>query len=202
MAEYAGVGDQVKAVTRRAMNGELDFSQSLRTRVALLKDQPVDIFAHVLRNLNYTPGAHLLCRALKQMGYKLALLSGGFLNIASEVKRELGLDYAFANTLEVRKGKLTGRVLGGIVDARKKADLLNVISSQEGIATEQVIAIGDGANDLPMLFEAGLGVAFNAKPNVQKKASFRINQHSLIALVYFLGISTSQLEACVREMEN
>merc|ERR1712146_65430 len=110
-----------------------------------------------------------------------------------QVKRDLGLDYAFANTLEVRRGKLTGKVLGSIVDARKKADLLNVIAAQEGIEREQVIAIGDGANDLPMLFEAGLGIAFNAKPTVQEKASFRINQRSLVALVYFMGVSSQQL---------
>lgn len=192
MAKYAGVEEQVKEITRRAMNGELDFEQSLRQRVALLKGVSTDIYGHISNHIIYTEGAHFLCKALKKLGYKLAVISGGFVPIVQQVKQELGLDYAFANTLEAHEGKLTGRVIGSIIDAQKKADLLSVMAKDEGISTEQVIAVGDGANDLLMLMRAGLGIAFNAKPKVQEAAEFRVNQKTLSTVLYFLGISEKE----------
>jgi phosphoserine phosphatase len=193
MGKFANVGAQIEAITRRAMNGELDFSQSLRSRVALLKDQPNRIFQHVLDTMTYTPDAKLLCAALNRLGYTLAVLSGGFTNIIDQVKRDLELQHAHGNTLEVVDDKLTGAVLGEIVDARKKAVHLVAIARSEHIAVEQVIAIGDGANDLPMLHEAGLGVAFNAKPKVQEQAKFRINQHSMVPLAHLMGMRSSEV---------
>eukprot|EP00029_Vermamoeba_vermiformis_P014362 TRINITY_DN9483_c0_g1_i1.p1 TRINITY_DN9483_c0_g1~~TRINITY_DN9483_c0_g1_i1.p1 ORF type:complete len:864 (-),score=324.54 TRINITY_DN9483_c0_g1_i1:22-2613(-) len=195
MAVYAGVEQQVKDITRRAMNGELDFEQSLRQRVGLLRGVSAEIIPHIVAAIQYTPGAKFLCKTLKKMGYKLAVISGGFTHIIKHVKDKLNLDYSFANTLEIRDGKLTGQLLGPIVDARKKADLLDLIAQEEGIPHDQVIAIGDGANDLLMLSRAGLGIAFNAKPKVQEAAKFRINQASLATLIYFLGISDRSVDS-------
>jgi phosphoserine phosphatase len=143
--------------------------------------------------MTYTPDARLLCAALNRLGYTLAVLSGGFTNIINQVKRDLELQHAHGNTLEVVDDQLTGAVLGEIVDAQKKAQHLVTIARSESIAAEQVIAIGDGANDLPMLFEAGLGVAFNAKPKVQEQAKFRINQHSMVPLAHLMGMRSSEV---------
>ncbi|KAJ2008263.1 Phosphoserine phosphatase [Coemansia thaxteri] len=194
IARIAGIEAQVAAITERAMQGELDFKESLASRVALLKGTPVHALDDVKRLLTFTEGAHYLCRALKSAGFKLAVISGGFLPLAKYVKAELGLDYAFANQLKVTAdGKhLTGETTGPVVDATRKAELLEVIAQAEGIAIDQVVAVGDGANDLLMLGKASLGIAFNAKPRVQQQARARINQKSLANILYLMGYSESE----------
>ncbi|KAJ1947045.1 Phosphoserine phosphatase [Kickxella alabastrina] len=194
IARIAGIEPQVAAITERAMQGELDFKESLTQRVALLKGTPVDALEQVKRRLEFTEGAHYLCRALKNAGFKLAVISGGFLPLAKYVKEELGLDYAFANQLQVTADgkRLTGVTVGPVVDAVRKAELLEVIAQAEGIALDQVVAVGDGANDLLMLGKASLGIAFNAKPRVQKEARARINQKSLANILYLMGYSESE----------
>jgi phosphoserine phosphatase len=188
IAVALNVKDKVSAITERAMNGELDFDQSLRERVRLLRGTPVGTLVDVLARIQLTPGAEELVRVLKRLGYRTAVISGGFMEIVEPIKESLGLDYAFANRLEVRDGLLTGEVLGTIVNRRRKAELLEQIALQERIALDQVIAVGDGANDLDMLHKAGLGIAFNAKRAVQEQAATAINQSSLLAILYLLGI--------------
>ncbi|KAG2222980.1 hypothetical protein INT45_012279 [Circinella minor] len=196
IARHAGVVDQVAAITEAAMNGEIDFKESLRRRVALLKDTNVDVLEKVKESLTFTEGAHFLCQSLKKLGFKLAVISGGFIPLARYVKAELGLDYAFANQLKVSvDGKtFTGETVGPVVDGVRKAELLDVIAQAEGVTPKQVIAVGDGANDLWMLNKAGLGIAFNAKPRVQEQAPSRINQKSLIYVLTLLGFSDQDLE--------
>ncbi|KAI3641307.1 hypothetical protein MIR68_000669 [Amoeboaphelidium protococcarum] len=196
LARCVNVVDQVSAITERAMNGEIDFKESLRQRVALLDKSPVNVIDIVRERITFTPGVKELCAVLKTLGYKLAVLSGGFQVLADYVKSELNLDYAFANHLEVSSdGKLlTGRTNGTIVDAERKADLLQTIAKIEGVRREQIIAVGDGANDLLMLQAAGLGVAFNAKPKVQKLAQVSINQKNMLCLLHLLGLTTQYIE--------
>lgn len=195
IAKHAGVSDEVKKITEEAMCGRLDFSQSLARRVALLEGTPESVFDKVIAGLVYTKGAKLLTHTLKKLGYRLAVISGGFTKITEHVRRELGLDFDYANTLEVGPdGCFTGRTEGPIVTAQRKADLLLTIAQQERITLDQVIAVGDGANDLPMLGTAGLGIAFNAKPAVQAAAQFRINTPSLTAVLYLLGFSQEEQE--------
>lgn len=194
IARYAGVYEQVEEITHRAMGGKLDFKQSLSQRVAFLKGASASVFDQVIANLQYTPGAKELCRTLKKLGYRLAVISGGFTKVTAHVRNELGLDYDYANQLEEVDGKFTGRTIGAVVNAQRKADLLMTIAQQERITLDQVIAIGDGANDLPMLGTAGLGVAFNAKPAVQEAANFRINQPSLTTVLFLLGLSEEEQE--------
>jgi phosphoserine phosphatase len=189
LARLAGVGDRVAAITHRAMNGELDFSQALRERVALLEGLSADALEQVYRDLPFTPGARNLVTILRRLGFKTAVISGGFDFFTDRLKAGLGLDYAFANALEIVDGKVTGRVAGPIVDGQRKAELLEEIADREGIALSQVIAIGDGANDLPMLGKAGLGIAFNAKARVREQADYHISQGSLDSILYLLGIS-------------
>ncbi|KNE59998.1 phosphoserine phosphatase SerB [Allomyces macrogynus ATCC 38327] len=190
IARHAGVVDKVAAITESAMRGEIAFAESLRRRVALLKGTPATVLDAVRATITFNPGARELCRCLKKLGYKLAVISGGFIPLANYVKAELGLDYAFANQLRVGPdGKLTGETIGPIVTGERKAELLEVIAQAENITPEQVIAVGDGANDLWMLAAAGLGIAFNAKPKVQERARTRINQNSLTAVLYLLGYS-------------
>jgi phosphoserine phosphatase SerB len=193
IARYAGKFEAVQEITHRAMAGELDFKRSLYKRVECLKGTPASVFQQVIDNLVYTPGAHLLVKTLKRLGYKLAVISGGFTPIAQHVRQTLGLDYAYANQLEIGPdGCFTGRTLGPIVDAQRKADLLTAIAQQEQVDLEQTICIGDGANDLPMLSIAGLGIAFNAKPAVQERAAFRLNRQGLDSVLYFLGIPEAE----------
>ncbi|CAO3599623.1 unnamed protein product [Absidia cylindrospora] len=196
IARYAGVVDQVAAITEAAMNGEIDFKESLRRRVALLNGTSVSVIEDVKKILTFTEGARFLCHALKKLGFKLAVISGGFMPLALYVKSELGLDYAFANQLQVSSDglTLTGETTGPIVDGIRKAELLEVIAQSEGVTLNQVIAVGDGANDLWMLNKAGLGIAFNAKPRVQEQARARINQKSLKYVLSLLGYSEQDME--------
>lgn len=188
IAVALGVQDRVSAITERAMNGELDFDQSLRERVRLLKGTPKSALDDVLARIELTPGAEQLVRVLKRLGYRTAVISGGFIEIVEPIQKQLGLDYAFANKLEIVDGVLTGEVVGTIVNKRRKAELLEQIARTERIELEQVIAVGDGANDLEMLDRAGLGIAFNAKRTVQEKAAAAINQRSLLCILYLLGM--------------
>ena len=189
IAKHAGVGRQVEEITERAMRGEMDFNESLRTRASLLKGLDASVFQKVRDSLVYTDGVPHLTRVLKKLGYKMAVISGGFTEITDFVKGQLGLDYSFANKLEVVDGRLTGVVDGEIVDGQRKADLLSLIAQREGVALEQVVAVGDGSNDLAMLCMAGLGVGYCAKPIIRENADIQVNQKSLSMLRYILGIS-------------
>ena len=189
LARLAGVGEQVAAITERAMNGDLDFQQALRERVGLLQGLPADALEQVYRELPFTPGAKNLIRILRKLGFRTAVISGGFDFFTDRLKDELGLDYAYANALEIADGVVTGQVVGAIVDGQRKAELLAEIAEREGITLSQVIAIGDGANDLPMLDRAGLGIAFNAKARVREQADYHINQGSLDSILHLLGIA-------------
>jgi phosphoserine phosphatase len=194
LAEAAGVGAQVKAITEAAMRGELDFAESFRRRVALLKGLDVGVLDGIAERLPLTEGAERLCTVLKRLGYRLAILSGGFTYFGRHLQRRLGIDIVHANELEVVDGRLTGRHLGAIVDAGAKARLLREIAASEGISQRQVIAVGDGANDLDMLSAAGLGIAFHAKPLVRATAGHAISTLGLDALLYMLGLRDWQVE--------
>ena len=189
LAIEAGVGDQVSEITERAMRGELDFQSSFRERVALLEGLPESALQAVSKRLKITEGAEHLLATLHRLGYRTAILSGGFTYFAEQLRERLGIHYVYANTLDIENGVVTGRVVGEIVDGARKAALLKQLAQQEGIDLEQVIAVGDGANDLPMLSEAGLGVAFRAKPLVKQKAEQSISTLGLDAILYLLGIS-------------
>ncbi|PQE03515.1 phosphoserine phosphatase protein [Rutstroemia sp. NJR-2017a BVV2] len=196
IAASIGVEDAVSAITERAMNGELDFSASLRERAKLLKGVDADIFTKLRSVIKPTKGAPELVRALKRMGVKTAVLSGGFIPLTQWLADHLGIDYAFANTLESdpNTSTLTGEVLGAIVNAEKKRDLLVEIAKKENIALEQVVAIGDGANDLLMMKAAGLGVAWNAKPVVQMEAQARLNGETLLDLLHLFGLTAEEIQ--------
>jgi phosphoserine phosphatase len=187
LADLAGVGEQVRAITESAMNGEIDFSESFKQRMALLEGLSEDVLKTVAENLPITQGAHRLMKALKYYGYKTAILSGGFTYFGRYLQKELGIDYVHANELEIIDGKLTGKYLGEIVDGQKKAEYLKAIAKKEGIHINQTIAVGDGANDLPMLNLAGLGIAFHAKPTVKESASTSISSLGLDGILYLLG---------------
>lgn len=197
LAALAGVGDEVKKITEAAMRGELNFFESLKARVALLKGHNAEeLFAKVKENLILTPGAKRLCSTLKKLGYKMAVISGGFLPVAQEVQKHLGLDYAFANTLEVEEqtGLLTGCTAGPVVTPQRKRALLATIANVEGCNVNQTVAVGDGSNDIPMLNAAGLGIAFCAKPKVQAAAEYRINQHDLSTVLFLIGLSEHAID--------
>ena len=172
LAERAGVGEQVKAITERAMRGEIDFKESFTERVALLKGLDESVMKEIAENLPITEGVERLMFVLKQYGYKIAILSGGFTYFGEYLKRKFGIDYVYANELEIEDGKLTGRYLGEIVDGKRKAELLRLLAQVEKVDIAQTIAVGDGANDLPMLSTAGLGIAFHAKPKVVENAEW------------------------------
>lgn len=187
LAELNGVGAQVKAITESAMNGEIDFNESFKQRMALLEGLSEDVLQKVAESLPITKGAHRLMKALKYYGYKTAILSGGFTYFGEYLQKELGIDYVHANQLEIKDGKLTGKYIGDIVDGLKKAEYLKAIAEKEGIHINQTIAVGDGANDLPMINLAGLGIAFHAKPKVKESASNSISSLGLDGVLYLLG---------------
>ena len=193
LAKAAGVGDQVAAITESAMQGNIDFSESFRQRMALLEGMDESVLKEIAESLPITEGAARLISHLRHFGYKVAILSGGFTYFANYLKEKLGVDYVYANQLDFENGKLTGKVKGDIVDGQMKAKLLTKIAAEEGISTEQVIAVGDGANDLPMLAIAGLGIAFHAKPIVKEQASHSIANLGLDAILYLLGIRDREL---------
>ncbi len=189
LAIEAGVGEQVSAITERAMRGELDFKESFRARVALLRGLDEQALEQVAGRLKITEGAEHLISTLRTLGYKTAILSGGFTYFARHLQARLGIDYVYANELDIEDGRVTGEVTGAIVDGERKAELLRELAIDEGIDLEQVIAVGDGANDLPMLSIAGLGIAFRAKPLVQQSAEQSISTLGLDAILYLLGFS-------------
>jgi phosphoserine phosphatase len=194
LARAAGVGPEVSRITERAMQGEMDYDESLRQRVALLKGLDVAVLDRIAADLPLTEGAETLVRVLKRLGYKIAVISGGFSRAAEALKRRLGVDYAYSNNLEVVGGKLTGRVVGPVVNAQRKAELLETIAQAEGVLLDQVIAVGDGANDALMLERAGLGIAFHAKPKLREAADTSISGAGLDAILYLLGISARELQ--------
>ena len=194
LAERAGVGDQVKAITESAMRGEIDFKESFTRRVALLKGLDASVMEDIAQHLPITEGVDRLMFVLKHCGYKIAILSGGFTYFGEHLQRKYGIDYVYANELEIGEdGKLTGRFVGEIVDGHRKAELLKLIAQVEKVNLAQTIAVGDGANDLPMLSEAGLGIAFHAKPRVVANAKQSINTIGLDGVLYFLGFKDSYL---------
>ena len=194
LAARAGVGEQVKAITERAMRGEIDFKESFTQRVALLKGLDVSVMQDIAEHMPITEGADRLMSVLKRCGYKIAILSGGFTFFGEQLRRRYGIDYVYANELEIdENGKLTGRYVGDIVDGKRKAELLKLIAQVEQVNLAQTIAVGDGANDLPMIAEAGLGIAFHAKPRVKATAQQSINNIGLDGVLYFLGFKDSYL---------
>jgi phosphoserine phosphatase len=195
LADIAGVRDEVAAITARAMDGELDFEGSLRERVALLRGLPESALDDVYSRLTLAPGARTLVRSLKRLGYRFAIVSGGFTHITDRLAADLGIDYARANRLEVVDGRLTGAIVGDVVDRAGKAQALRDFAQDSKITLDRTIAIGDGANDLDMLAEAGLGVAFNAKPVLREAAHAAVNVPYLDAILYLLGISREDIEA-------
>lgn len=194
LAERAGVGEQVREITERAMRGEIDFKESFTQRVALLKGLDVSVMKDIAENLPITEGVERLMFVLKRYGYKIAILSGGFTYFGEYLQQRFGIDYVYANELEIEDGKLTGRYVGDVVDGKRKAELLKLIAQVEKVDIAQTIAVGDGANDLPMLSEAGLGIAFHAKPKVVANAKQSINTIGLDGVLYFLGFKDSYLE--------
>ena len=194
LAMRAGVGDKVKEITERAMRGEIDFKESFKERVALLKGLDVSVMKDIAENLPITEGVDRLMEVLKRYGYKIAILSGGFTYFGEYLQRKYGIDYMYANELEVdENGKLTGNYVGEIVDGHRKAELLKLIAQVEKVNLAQTIAVGDGANDLPMISEAGLGIAFHAKPRVVANAKQSINTMGLDGVLYFLGFKDSYM---------
>ena len=195
LAMRAGVGDKVKDITERAMRGEIDFKESFTERVALLKGLDSSVMHDIAENLPITEGVDRLMYVLKRYGYKIAIRTGGFTFFGEYLQKKYGIDYVYANELEIDdEGKLTGRYVGEIVDGRRKAELLKLIAQVEKVDIAQTIAVGDGANDLPMLSEAGLGIAFHAKPKVKATAEQSISTIGLDGILYFLGLKDSRIE--------
>ncbi len=194
LAKEAGVGEQVAEITEQAMRGEIDFTESFARRVSLLKGLDESVLATISQRLKLTEGAERLIGTLKGLGYKTAILSGGFTYFANNLKQRLGIDYVYANELEIENGKVTGNVTGQVVDGARKAQLLLEIAEKENIQHEQVIAVGDGANDLPMLSKAGLGIAFRAKPLVKESAKHSISTLGLDGILYLIGFRDRETE--------
>ncbi|MBU8909668.1 MAG: phosphoserine phosphatase SerB [Desulfobacterales bacterium] len=199
LAKLAGVGEQVDRITESAMRGEIDFKESFRKRVALLKGIKQEQLNKISRNLPLTDGADLVAKTLKSLGYKLGILSGGFTFVGEYLKEQLGFDYMYANKLYMENGVVTGDVVGDIVDGEQKAILLRQIAQKENLALEQTIAVGDGANDLPMISIAGLGVAFNAKPVLRQNAANTISSVGLDGLLYLIGLHEREIKQEVRQ---
>jgi len=194
LAIRAGVGEEVKMITESAMRGEIDFSESFRKRCALLKGLDVSVMQNIAEQLPITEGVDRLMSVLKKIGFKIAILSGGFTYFGNHLKKKYGIDYVYANELEVIDGKLTGNYIGDIVDGKRKAELLRLIAQVENVDIRQTVAVGDGANDLPMISIAGLGIAFHAKPKVKETAKQSISTIGLDGILYFLGYKDSYLE--------
>ena len=188
MAKAFGVGEEVKLITERAMQGEIDFDQALRERIALLKGFPREKMEFIAKNLKITPGAESLIKIAKSKGYKTAIVSGGFKYFADGIKERLGIDYVYANDLDWDGDILSGKVSGRIVNAEFKAHMIEELARQEQLTTEEIVAIGDGANDIPMLLKAGLGIAFHAKEKVRLMARHQLSHSPMQAILYFLGI--------------
>jgi phosphoserine phosphatase len=199
LAARAGCQAEVAAVTEQAMRGEVDFEQSLRARVALLRGLDASCLDQVYDDLLLAPGARTMVRTLKRLGYRFAMVSGGFSQVTDRIAADLGFDFAHANELEIVDGKLTGRIVGDVVDRAGKAEALRRFAAEVGVPVESVIAIGDGANDLDMLNAAGLGIAYNAKPVVQQAAHTSVNVPYLDTIIYLLGISREEIEAADAE---
>lgn len=197
LAQEKGVYAEVSAITHSAMMGNINFTESLLLRCQALKGLNGADLERVYNRIQLSPGADTLIHILKKLGYKIAVISGGFTFVAEKLKQKLGLDYAYANTLEIQNGILTGRVLPPIIDAQRKADLLDVIAQQEKIELDQVIAVGDGANDLLMLEKAGLGIAFNAKLIVREKADLALSQKNMKSILYLLGLSEREVSEVI-----
>jgi phosphoserine phosphatase len=195
LAAEAGCLDEVSAVTEAAMRGDLDFEASLRQRVALLAGLEAEALVRVYEALELAPGARTLVRTLKRLGYRFAIVSGGFTAVTDRIVADLGIDFAAANELEVVGGRLTGRIVGPVLDRAGKADALRRFAAEAGVTQAATVAVGDGANDLDMLSAAGLGIAFNAKPVVQQAADTAVNVPYLDAVMYLLGISREEVEA-------
>ena len=195
LAEANGAGDRAAALTERAMQGDVDFDSSFRQRLALLKGLPESALPKIAEKISITPGANRLIHTLKKYGYKVVIISGGFEYFANYLKRRLQIDYTFANELDIKDGIVTGRVTGDIVNKRRKADLLRTIAKVENVSLKQVIAVGDGANDLDMLSIAGLGIAFQAKPLVSREARYAISSTNLDSILYLLGMRDRDIES-------
>jgi len=194
LADKAGVGEEVKAITDAAMRGEIDFQESFRQRVKLLKGLDVSVMREIAENLPITEGLDRLMTILKKVGFKTAILSGGFTYFGNYLKEKYGFDYMYANELEIENDKLTGNYIGDIVDGKRKAELLRLIAQVEKIDLRQTVAVGDGANDLPMLGVAGLGIAFHAKPKVKQNAEQSLSTVGIDGILYFLGYKDSMLD--------
>jgi phosphoserine phosphatase len=193
LADVAGIGDQVAQITEAGMQGKIDFKESLTRRVALLNGLEENVLSFVAKNLVLTEGVERVVHKLKQLGYKIGIISGGFEYFGKYLQKKLGLDYVFTNCLEIEDGKLTGKLKGDIIDGQKKAEILRTIARVENISLRQTIAVGDGANDLPMISIAGLGVAFNAKPIVKENAQRSISSVGLDGLLYLMGLSEREI---------
>lgn len=201
LGKLAGVGDQLADITEKAMHGDIDFTSALKQRVSLLKGLTLSQLEELYEKLPITPGAEELVRVLQHLNYKIAIVSGGFQFFISKLKEKYQLDYGFANQLQIEDGKVTGAVEGEIIDAPIKEKILVSLAEQEGLSLQQVVAVGDGANDIHMLAKAGLGIAFNAKPIVQQHAQASISIYNLELILYFLGISGKELKELRKVME-
>ncbi|MBN1236305.1 MAG: phosphoserine phosphatase SerB [Methanotrichaceae archaeon] len=195
LAGFAGVDEQVKAITERAMNGDMDFKESLRQRVRLLKGMPESSLQEIASDLQLTPGSEELLHHLKHVGYKIALISGGFTYFTNVLKERLGFDYTFANELEIKDGVLTGEIKGEIIDAEAKGGIIYRLAELEKISPDSIVAVGDGANDCLMIKNAGLGVAFNAKEVLKKVSDGSLSRENLLGLLNVLGLAEKETES-------